>query len=121
MTARDEVVTALRAVLPAEVIVLAYARDIDPPTKPTVMVRIDEVRPSAAPQAFRQYTFAVLVIASQTVSGPADDELDALLEDVLFAIDSSGLLTWQQATRATFEDKFPAYQVDLLVTITKER
>lgn len=120
MTARTEVVAALTAVLPSDITILPYSRSIDPPYQSTVMVRVDEVRPSVQPQAFREYKFAVLVIAKHATFGAADDELDSLLEDVLLAIDKSTLLTWQLATRASFEEKYPAYEVEIAVTVKKE-
>lgn len=119
MTARDTVVGALQAQtgigLPlAGVRVIPYMRDLDPPAKPTVMVRIDEVVPSPFPQVWRIYRFALVLIPTMTKVGDADEELDALLEDVLYAVDQpTNDLTWSAAKRATFEDKYPAYEVTL--------
>lgn len=120
MTARDEVVAVLTAAMPTGIAVLPYSRDIDPPSQPTVMVRIDEVTPSSQPQALRDYGFALILVASKTTPGPADDELDALLEDVLTALDASEQITWSKATRATFNEQYPAYQVDLNTISIKE-
>lgn len=121
--ARDEVVALLTAALPVGITVMPYSRSVDSISGDTVMVRIDEVTPSPIPNAQRQYTFALLLLVPQTTAGSADDELDAVLEDVLFALESSNIpngVVWTKATRATFEDKFPAYQVDLVAHITKE-
>lgn len=117
MTARDVVVAAVRAAMPADVTVLAYARDTDP-SGPVVMVRVDEVRPNAAqPQALRDYTFGVLAVVPQTTPGSADDALDALLEDVLHGLDQADGLTWTTAARAVFEDRLPAYEVTVSVVV----
>lgn len=121
MDARDQVAAALTASLPAaEWVVMPYARDIDPPSKATVMVRADVIRPSGLPGAWREYDFALLVITPLTDPAAADAELDDLVEDVLHAVDESRLPTWTSATRGSFEEKFPCYEVALTVTVTKE-
>lgn len=120
MTARAIVVDTLGTLVPEGINVIPYAREIDPPTKPTVMVRIDEVNPSQFPTAIRDYGMALILIASKTAPGPADDELDALLEDVLTALDGSDQMSWSKATRATYNEQYPAYQVDLNTISTKE-
>lgn len=121
MTARQLVVAALEAALaPQDVTVMAYSRSVDNIARNTVMVRVDEVRPSTNPQAFREYTFALLVLVPQTEPGVADAELDALLEDVLHAIDQSDLPVWTLASRASFEERFPAYEIALTIHVTKE-
>lgn len=115
MTARDLVVTSLSGLVPSGITVMAYARNIDAPAQDTVMVRIDEVTPSQYPRAIRAYKFALLLIVPQTTPGTADDELDNFLEDVLTALDASTDLSWESAQRATYEEKFPAYEVTLSV------
>lgn len=120
MTARAVVVTALSGLVPTGIVVMPYAREIDPPSKPTVMVRIDEVSPSQFPNAIRDYGMALILVGTKTAPGPADDELDGLLEDVLTALDGSDQLSWSKATRATYNEQYPAYQVDLSTISTKE-
>lgn len=113
---RAQVVNVLTAALPPDITVLPYAKNLDTAGNGTVMVRIDEVVPSSNPQALREYRFALVLVVPQTLTG--DDLLDALLEDVLYALESRDVpngIVWNSATRATFEDKFPAYQVDLTV------
>src|SRR5690349_17664967 len=102
--------------------VIPYARNIDPPAVLTVMVRVDEVSPeSPVPNAERTYGFALVLLPTKLEPGPADDELDGLLEDVLYAIDKHPQLTWSKATRATYQDTtYPAYEVTLAVPFTKE-
>jgi hypothetical protein len=122
MTARNELVTLLDGLLPTDVDVIPYARAIDAPKRSTVLVRIDEVVPDPLPQVWRGYKFALVLIAARTdPDGPADDELDALLEDVLYAIDQSDTITWDKASRAVYRDTNPAYEVTLNVPFTKEQ
>lgn len=116
MSARSEVVAVLSTALPTDIEVMPYARNIDSAGKGRVMVRVDEVVPSDQPQALREYRFALILVVPQTTTG--DDELDALLEDVLYALESRDVpngIVWRTATRATYEEKFPAYQVDITV------
>lgn len=124
MSARTETVALLAAHLPADVVVMPYSRQIDPPSKSTVMVRIDEVKPARSAWGFREYTFALVLIAAQTLAGAGDDELDALLEDVLFALEKDDIpngVTWSQATRATYQETNPAYEVAITVATSKEQ
>lgn len=109
--------------LPLEgVDVIAYSRSIDPPANPTVLVRLDEVEPHPeAPQALNLYHFALILIPTVSETGAADDELDDLLEDVLYAIFKAGNLTWSKAVRGTYQDTtYPAFEITLDVPINKE-
>jgi hypothetical protein len=127
MTARQAVIDALTAQvgpgLPLDgVRVIGYARTIDPPTTPTVLVRVDTVTPGGPlRQAWRTYGFALVLIPPTTEAGTADDELDAFLEDVLHAVEQAPDLTWTRAQRGTYQDTtYPAYEVTLDVPFTKE-
>ena len=122
MSARAQVTAAIDAAMPDGVDVVGYARQIDPPARSTVMVRIDEVtRPAGLPTGCRAYKFALVCIAASTdPGGPADDELDGLLEDVLHALDVAPDLTWETASRAVYNDTNPAYEVVLTVHTIKE-
>lgn len=104
--------------------VLPYARNIDPPERSTVMVRTDEVRPSEVAEGLQDYRMALVLLAAKVEPGPGDDELDALLEDVLYVVTSSYAaeagITWTVARRATYQEATPAYEIDISVTTRKE-
>lgn len=122
-TPRAEVAGLLGRNLPRAVRVLAYARNIDSPTKDTVMVRLDEVAPATTSATFRRrYTFGlVLIVPSTDTTGKADERLDGLLEDVLHAIEQHPLLSWERAVRATYLDStLPAYEITASVIHEKE-
>ena len=117
--ARDFLVDKLTVLEPA-FRVLPYARTIDPPRKPTVLVRVDRVEPAgeAGARRVRRYRYAVIIIPIKTNGDPAEDELDACLEDVLAAIDAAPDVTWEAAERGTWEDTaFPAYEVTVSVPL----
>lgn len=123
MTARTEVVTLLEAVLPADIDVIPYARNIDAPARSTVMVRVDRVTPSPAGAGLRVYELGLILIGAKTTAGPADDEVDLLLEDVLHALSRQEVpngVTWTEARRATYgepDGTNPAYELSLTVTV----
>lgn len=123
MTARSEVVDALDPLLPG-VTVLAYARNVDPPKKPLVMVRVDRVEPAPQVPNHNRYTFALVLLATKNEPKHADDELDELLEQVIFAINSEdSVLTWTSAVRGTYENtSYPAYEVTVIhnIKVTEE-
>lgn len=130
MLARDEIVSALGGgVLPAEVDVIPYARNIAAPLRPTVMVRIDKVRPSKAAGAMWDVEGALVLIGPQTTGDAAEDALEDLLHDVLRALDRQDVansLTWSEATRATYSPDpdegptNPAYEVAVFTNQIKE-
>jgi hypothetical protein len=122
MNARALIVSGLSDTIPEGIDVLAYARAIPAPPRSTVMVRVDEVtKPPNLPQGCRAYRFALVCIAARTdPTGPGDNELDALLEDVLHAVDKAPDLTWERATRAVYADASPCYEVVLTVHTIKE-
>lgn len=122
MTARAAVADVLAAHLPADVTLVPYSRQIDTPSASTVMVRLDTVAPAAAARGFTTYTFGLVLIAGRTSAGAGDDELEQLLEDVLTALDhaSPAGITWSTATRSTYNDTNPAFEVAIAVTVTKE-
>lgn len=120
-TPRSVIADRLAALLPG-VRVEEFARNIDAPSRPTVMVRLDEVIPHPeSPVAHRLYrATAIVLTAKVSPHGPADTELDALLEDTLHAIDSDDTLRWTRATRGVWLDTtLPAYEVAVEVTHKK--
>lgn len=117
-TPREVLAGKLTAFLGSDVYVEPYARDGIDPGKATVMVRIDEViRSRSAPLAARGYRYGLIVtVPSQSVAGPADDALDVLLDRVLWGIEKdTDLPQWTGCRRAVYDDKFPAYEVDITV------
>lgn len=126
VTARQDVVDALQA-LTVEggrlegVHVIEYARRIDAPAVPTVLVRQDSVEPSTFPQAWLDYVFGLVLVPPTIDPEQADADLEALLTDVLFALEQADNMTWSKATRGTFQDtQFPAYEVTVSVPFAKE-
>lgn len=118
MTARQELVTALEAVVPSTMKVMPYARDIARPSRPTVMVKVDTVRPMPeARLTHRLYSFQLVLLGpSEDTHGPGDDVLDAALEFILDALDQGDSMAtlprWSEARRAVYGETIPAYEID---------
>lgn len=124
MGARDVIVDTLLGLdaMPADIDVRPYAKSLDGLSGTTLMVRVDQVRPGPV-AGTRAYTIVLLLLTALTEPGPADDELDAALEDVLHALDTAPAgagIAWTLADRAVFEDSFPAYQITTTVYTQKE-
>lgn len=118
MSARATLAATLATALDPEVDIVEYARDGLTLTARTVMLRVDEVqRYSAAPLARRRYVYALILAVPQTSThGPADERLDAFLEEVLAAIEAAGTLPqWTTCRRGTYGKEYPAYEVVLPV------
>jgi hypothetical protein len=124
MIARTALTELLREHLPGDVHLEAYATQLDPPQASTVMCRLDTVSPGPA-LGLQAYTFALVLIAGTTSAGPGDDELEALLEDVLYAIGKPGpAVTWTPpATRGVYgrpgSESNPSFEVNVTVTFSK--
>lgn len=124
-TPRQLLIDALSAGELAAHRVIPYARDIDVVERSTILVRVDKVTPGGVT---RTYRFALVLVPKRTdPTGPADDELDQLLEDTLHALDNTGLaVVWTEANRGVWLDstdtpRFPIYEVAVDVTTTHER
>ena len=78
-----------------------------------MFVRLERVTLAPeVPAAARKYVFDLVVVTPLSEAGPADDELDQALEDVLHAIDKHPQFQWEQADRAVFEStQTPCYRV----------
>jgi len=122
-TGRAEVIGLLQVALPNTIAVIQYQQGLDNLKKPTVMVVVNEVTPSAVRKAAWNYQFDLYAMVPQTAKGTSDDALDDLMEVVLNALEGSAIpngVTWTKATRATFEEKFPAYNISINVLITRD-
>lgn len=123
-TTRDELVAKLNELEALNVKVIPYARVLDNLERVTLLVRVDEVRNSTVARGWRDFDVTLILATPRTdPTGPADDELDASLEDVLDVLDSKDAadlgVRWSRATRATLDGNFPAYEI--ASTVTTER
>jgi hypothetical protein len=123
-TPRAVIAERLAAALPATIRVEKYARNIDNPRRPTVMVRTDSVAPHPdAPTSHRTYTFTVISVTPKVdPAGPGDDQADETLEEVLSAIDTDDVMRWTRTARGTWLDtSLPAYETTVEVVHTAKK
>ena len=115
---RQPVVDALSAIVPSSLRVVPYFRDLDKPTRTTVMVRVDEVRHGSS-RGLLDVDVALVVVTGLTRADQVEDELELAVLDLTHAIDSSRApVSWSKATRSTFADKYHAYEVTATAVVT---
>lgn len=124
-TPRQHLANLLGPRLPADVKLIPYAEQIDPPGQSVVMLRLDSCAPGRA-GGLTAYTFALILIAGTVSVGAGDDELEALLEDVLFVLDVpdvSAAVQWDPpAVRGVYGDAAPSnpsFQINVTVNFQK--
>lgn len=105
-TVRADLAAELTAALAGEpgVVVVDHGRSIDQVITRTVMVVLDTVEQGVPPRRYRAHTLSVWVIVPGTQPGAADTDLDALLDQVLDALDDSAVVTWTTAERSLYGD-----------------
>lgn len=100
-------------------LVLRHPTQIDPPAVSTVMLRLDKIGPGAV-RGHRSYTFAVVLLAGSSAVDGADVELEQLLEETLAVVDTFDpalAITWAEATRGTYRQSIPAFELPLTVHV----
>lgn len=103
MSARTELVTALKANLPSTYRVIGMNPTIDGVPKPTVMVWQQALaRPDDFGLQRVNVTFNIWVLVGQENSGNADNALDAALENLLNALQPIDWVEWTTAERNVF-------------------
>lgn len=97
------------------VLQLGYFAGVDNIDQDSVYVELVDVVPQRASGQWRRaYSVQLLAVVPLQDPQAGADAVDQLLEDVLHAIDLAPKLTWEKATRATLDDTWPAWTVDLV-------
>jgi hypothetical protein len=112
---RAELAGDLMLALPAGVVMLDYYANPDNIGGPTVVVGIrkgDRGDAGCAPNL----AMDVYGIVGKVDPGPADDELDGLLDQLLTALDGIGYANWSTFDRAVFSDTWPCYLITVEVS-----
>ena len=121
MTPRQIVAGKLVAALPEDFTVRASPATVDGLTGPTVILWTEQVSPGTLPGTWWDVQLSALVAVPKTEAGPADDDLDEALADVLAALETDDThgIRWSGADRGTLDGSWPAYTVHLTTTIVK--
>lgn len=72
-----------------------------------------------APQGAHKATFTVTVVTPITTPQRAEDELDALVGDLVNAIDGIDWLSWESARKVIYNDRYLAYDVTVYAVTQK--
>lgn len=111
MSARSELVAALRKALPTWQ-VTGYPTVPDAVTRPTVMVWTADLEPATQVNRDRLIvTLTLWVLTGSTNPETADDDLDAALEAVLGVLHPLPWVAWTRAERGVLADTFHGFQI----------
>lgn len=110
-TVRTDVAAAIAAALP-DVDVIAWPRSADVPNARRVVLGTASVEPAGTACPWRTVKLDAWCVTPYTDPGPADDDLEALLADVLDALDAAGI-AWTTADRGVWLDSYPAFRVTI--------
>lgn len=113
--ARDLIHGELVAHLPEGYTVHPYAPQLDGVQGPTLLLRLATItRLPQAGQHQRDYAAQVLAVAPVAdVDLATSQEVDALAEDVLHALDQSNVLSWSVAERVSVDDTWAGWEVQI--------
>jgi hypothetical protein len=104
-TTRDKLAAQLEERMPAEWVIVPFARNLDRPSKTTVMLHATEVRPSTAAQGVVEVDFVVTVISPKTDVTNAQDDLDDQVLDLILTLrDSAPGLVFRSASPTLVQD-----------------
>ena len=105
-----------------EYVVRAFGDGLDNLDRPMLMVIMASIAPGAVPGSWLDCSMRVILAVPWTEPGRADEELDAWLLDVLAALETDDThgIRWSSAARSVLDESWPSYDIELLVTLTKE-
>lgn len=123
MSVRTEVIAYLTTVLAAttgleSVKLVPSVRDVGTLSKPTLIVKTDSfVKIDVAPRS-RQGNFTLTLVSPHVDIDEAEDELDELLELLIPALLTAGIL-WTDATQVGYGDTYLAYDIRISSILTE--
>ncbi|KNY06864.1 hypothetical protein [Microbacterium sp. GCS4] len=88
-------------------------KNIDRPSKPTLMLKLSSVSRHVAAQGVLMPTFVLTVISEKTDPGQADQHLDELLDILLAPIQRLRWVAFRGADKVSFQSKYTAYDIQL--------
>lgn len=116
---RKQLADKLAPLLPGVKIVPA-SRNLDNLTQPVLQLSLRELsRLKDAPIGAHRADFIVTIVTPITTPQRAEDDLDALVADLVAGIDSLDGIGWETATKVTYADRYLAYDVVVFATATK--
>lgn len=111
----------LKPLLPKGWKIVPHAVALDTISEPVVKLQQVSVQPTAsAPLSFHTVTIAVIIISPITNADNAEDSVDEMVNELLFALDEIPSLSWTEATKDLYGDSNLAYRVDIEINIEKK-
>ena len=122
MTSRQQLVNALKPLLPKAWVLVPYSRGLDALSKPTVMVHMSRIEKyPAAPLTKHLCTFTVSVFDPQQDPTRSQGALDDEVNDLIFAIDQlPPFINWSSAEPVQANNGALGWDVNLELITTKE-
>ncbi|MFC5930206.1 hypothetical protein D6T64_05640 [Cryobacterium melibiosiphilum] len=112
MTAREQLVTALTAVIPRTWKLVPYQDNLDTLDRVTLVLKQSTIsKAPAAPQGAHIVSYLLTLVTPETDAQKAELALDALVDELLFMLDGITWLTWDTATKVQFSDSNMAYDI----------
>lgn len=102
---RDKLAKQLTERMPADWVVVPFTRNIDRPSKTTVMLHATEIRPASAAQGLLEVDYIVTVISPKSDVTHAQADLDDQVLDLILTLrDSAPGLIFRSATPTLVQD-----------------
>lgn len=120
LTVREQLVEHLMPLLPATWVVVPYSRNLDSPSRPTLMVHATTIRRApAAPQGALETEYTLTVIEPQADPTRAQGALDDELLQLITALEAIPYLMWDSAEPVLFQE-FYAWDIKTTVITRKD-
>lgn len=96
-------------------------KNIDRPSKPTLMLKLSTVTRHPGAQGVLMPAFVLTVVSEKTDPGQADVHCDELLDVLLAPLQKIRWVAFRGADKVAFQQKYTAYDISLeaLTTIKK--
>lgn len=123
MSVRSDVAAALKPLLPTRIKIIDVPRSLDglEANHPVVVLYRESVKPAPNAMGTCLNSMSLWIINPGADLTRAENALDALLDEVLGALDDIMWLNWETAERSVFGDnQAPAYKITMTVLSTKE-
>lgn len=100
--------------------IVPSSRAIDNLVAPVIQITLQEIqRLQEAPIGKHLAQYTVTVVTPEKATQTAEDKLDTLVADLIFAIDQLDGVSWTVARKVIFADKYLAYDVTVNAVIEK--
>ena len=119
MGIRSELAAGLKPHLPELVEIIDHPDDIkaiDPSTRAVLMIVRTDITPANTIATYLNDLELWLIEPTTSTDGTAEDALDELADLLIVALQAQDWLVWSKATRASYDDTWPAYRFQAVVT-----